>query len=315
MGPISRAEGRRHTVSRLMEMLRIAAARGAKLVVFPEAALTPFFPHWLIEANEELDTYFEAEMPNDGVQPLFDLAKSLGLAFCLGYGEKVVEGSRVRRFNTSLLIGQSGQIVGKYRKIHLPGYREYYPDHPFQNLEKRYFDVGDLGFPTWDTLGGRVGMCICNDRRWPETFRVMGLQGVELVLLGYNTPVHNPAMPHTDALANFHNHLSMQAGAYQNGTWVVGVAKAGMEEGVHQIGGSCIIAPSGEIVAQAITEDDEVVTAVCDLDHCRSYTENIFNFVAHRRPEHYGLITAPIPATRESRHPAEAGDATLAGKR
>ena len=79
-------------------------------------------------------------------------------------------------------------------------------------------------------------MCICNDRRWPETYRVMGLQSVELVLLGYNTPTHIPWEPVYDHLTAFHNHLSMQAGAYQNSTWVVGVAKAGIEEGCDLIG-------------------------------------------------------------------------------
>ena len=72
-------------------------------------------------------------------------------------------------------------------------------------------------------------MCICNDRRWPETYRVMGLQSVELVLLGYNTPTHVPWMPVYDHLTYFHNHLCMQSGAYQNSTWVVGIAKAGNE--------------------------------------------------------------------------------------
>ena len=131
---------------------------------------------------------------------------------------------------------------------------------------------------------------ICNDRRWPESYRVMGLQGVELIALGYNTPTHDPAMPHTDGLGNFHNHLVMQAGAYQNGTWVVGAAKAGLEEGVEMIGQSCIIAPSGEIVAQCSSLGDEVQVARCDLDLCTSYQQNIFNFARHRRPEHYRLI-------------------------
>ncbi len=135
-------------------------------------------------------------------------------------------------------------------------------------------------------------MMICNDRRWPEAYRVMGLQGVELIVLGYNTPVHNSAMPQTDDLGNFHNHLVMQAGAYQNGSWVVGVAKAGVEEGVDQIGQSCIIAPSGERVAQCTTLGDELQVARCDLDLCTSYKTSIFNFARHRRPEHYGLITA-----------------------
>jgi len=139
-------------------------------------------------------------------------------------------------------------------------------------------------------FGGRVGMMIRNDRRWPESYRVMGLQGVELIVLGYNTPVHNPAMPQTDDLGNFHNHLVMQSGAYQNGTFVVGVAKAGEEEGVDQIGQSCIIAPSGELMVQCTTLGDELQVARCDLDLCSSYKDGIFNFAKHRRPEHYRLI-------------------------
>jgi len=133
-------------------------------------------------------------------------------------------------------------------------------------------------------------MCICNDRRWPETYRVMGLQGVELVLLGYNTPVHHPPAPEHDALGNFHNALVMQAGAYQNGTWVVGVAKCGCEEGVDQIGGSVIVAPSGEIVAACATLGDELAIARCDLDLTKSYKNTVFNFARHREPHAYGLI-------------------------
>jgi predicted amidohydrolase len=294
MGPVQIDEPRKSAVARMIGLLEESVARGASLVAFPEAALTAFFPHWLIEADEELDGWFEAAMPNDEVAPLFDRARQLGVAFSFGYGELVQEDGHRRRFNTSVLVDASGEIVGKYRKIHLPGFTEVQADHPFENLEKRYFEVGDLGFRTWDVLGGRIGLCICNDRRWPETFRVLGLQGAELVLTGYNTPHHNPAMPETDHLAGFHNHLSMQAGAYQNGTWVVGVAKAGIEAGVHQIGGSCIIAPSGEIVALARTEGDEVITAQIDLDACTSYKTQMFNFAAHRRPEHYGAITQPI---------------------
>ena len=150
---------------------------------------------------------------------------------------------------------------------------------------------GDIGFPVWRTMGGIVGTAICNDRRWPETYRVMGLQGVEMVLLGYNTPEHNPPAPEHDPLSDFHNHLSMQAGAYQNGTWVVGVAKAGVEEGCMLIGGSAIIAPSGEIVAQAVSRDDELIVARCDFDRTVAYKTSIFNFAAHRRPEAYGPIT------------------------
>ncbi len=135
-----------------------------------------------------------------------------------------------------------------------------------------------------------MGMCICNDRRWPETWRVMGLQGVEMAVVGYNTPFHNPPAPEHDRLSYFHSQIVMQSAAYQNGTWIVAVAKAGREEGCDLIGGSCIIAPTGEIVAQCFTLGDELVTARADLDLGTSFKETIFNFELHRQPEQYRLI-------------------------
>jgi predicted amidohydrolase len=290
LGPIGRAESRGAVVKRLVGHLQEAKARGCDLVVFPELALTTFFPRWYFEDQREIDAFFEREMPGPETAPLFDEARRLGLAFCLGYAELAGEAGAPRRYNTAILVDAGGRVVGRYRKIHLPGHAEPEPWRPFQHLEKRYFDVGDLGFGVWRLLGGLVGMCICNDRRWPETYRVMGLQGAEMIVLGYNTPAHNPPAPEHDLLANFHNRLVMQAGAYQNGAWVVGVAKCGREEGVDQIGQSQIIAPSGETVAMAATLGDELVVARCDLDLGRSYRTTVFDFARHRRPEHYRLI-------------------------
>ena len=87
LGPIPRAQPRREVVARLVDLLRRAHRDGAELVVFPEAALTPFFPHWWIEDEDELDSYFERDMPNATVQPLFDAARELKVGFCLGYAE------------------------------------------------------------------------------------------------------------------------------------------------------------------------------------------------------------------------------------
>jgi len=291
LGPISRKEPRSSAVARMCKMMREAAANGAGLVVFPELALTTFFPRWFMKDQAEIDEFFETDMPNDSIQPLFDLATELNVGFYLGYAELAQEDGRTRRFNTSILVDGSGMMIGKYRKVHLPGHAEYEPWRPFQHLEKRYFESGNLGFPVFNGFGGRMGMCICNDRRWPETFRVMGLQGVEMVLLGYNTPAQYPPAPEHDHLQGFHNHLVMQAGAYQNGTWVVGVAKAGKEEECDLIGGSCIIAPTGEILAQCETLEDEVIVHECDFDRCREIQDNIFNFALHREPEAYRLIT------------------------
>src|SRR5262252_5171884 len=295
LGPIARADTRAHVVKRLLALLHEAKSRGAELVVFPELALTTFFPRWWIEDAAEIDAFFETEMPGPDTTALFDEARRLGLGFSLGYAEKTSDG---HRYNTSILVDAGGRIVLRYRKIHLPGHAEHEPWRPFQHLEKRYFEVGNLGFGVWRAFGGLIGMCICNDRRWPETYRVMGLQGVEMVLLGYNTPVHNPPAPEHDHLADFHNQLSMQAGAYQNGTWVVGVAKCGREEGCDMIGQSQIIAPSGETVAMCTTLGDELCVARCDLDLTRSYKDTVFNFARHRRPEHYRLIvdrTGAVP--------------------
>jgi len=290
-GPVHRTESRAQVVQRLIELLREGHARGCDLVVFTECALTAFFPHWYMTDEAEIDSYFETEMPSAVTKPLFAEAVRLGVGFHLGYAELAWGNGQKRHYNTAILVDKQGRIVGKYRKIHLPGWAEPQPNQPFQNLEKYYFDVGDLGFKVWRAFDGIVGMCICNDRRWPETYRVLGLQGVEMLVLGYNTPSVYPPIPSNEHLANFHNLLCMQSGAYQNATWVVGVAKAGEEEGVKQIGQTSIIAPSGEVVAMAMTLEDELVTAKCDLDQCTLYKKNIFNFAAHRRIEHYGLIT------------------------
>ena len=387
LGPIALKESRADVVVRLIALMRQARDTGCDLVVYPELALTTFFPRWFAEDRAEMDRFFETEMPGPQTQPLFDEAKHLlrlcrrssrqrdgGEHRCTGEGEahpaekrhRDLSPYRVRgtwpfdsalancmpairkwygtepprgmtcacagdalgsrpvaplqsahrrrtppdaagirhHFNTSIIVDKSGAIVAKYRKIHLPGHAEDESYRPFQHLEKRYFEPGDLGFGVWEVFGGRLGMCICNDRRWPETYRVMGLQGVEMILLGYNTPVHNPPTPEHDDLSLFHNQLVMQSGAYQNGTWVVGVAKAGPEEDVPMIAGTQIIAPSGQTVAEAATQGDELIFARCDLDLCNSYKANVFNFAKHREPASYRLIVE----TKGVVSPAEAQD-------
>ena len=293
-GPIQKDDGRQAVVARLKELMRQAKAENCDVVVFTELALTTFFPRYYEDDRARMDPWFESVMPNAAIQPLFDYAAENGIGFVFGYAELTPEG---RHFNTSILVDQSGAVVGKYRKVHLPGHAELESERRFQHLEKRYFEPGDLGFPVWRTLGGVMGMCICNDRRWPETFRVMGLQGVELVMLGYNTPTLNSLSDDETAETRMHhNHLCMQAGAYQNACWVVGVAKAGSEDGNDLMAGSCIIDPNGEIVAQAETTEDELIVHDCDLDACAFLKETTFKFEAHRRIEHYQLICSQAGA-------------------
>jgi N-carbamoyl-D-amino-acid hydrolase len=294
LGPIERADTRKDVLERMLVLLADAADRNCDLVVFPELALTTFFPRWYVADITEFDHFYETSMPGPETQPLFDEARRLGIGFCLGYAELTepdADGVR-HRYNTQILVERDGSVVARYRKVHLPGHEEHEPDRPFQHAERYYFEPGPEGFGVWRAFGGLVGMMICNDRRWSESYRVMGLQGVELILCGYNSPIHYPPDPSQDILQGFHNALVMQAGAYQNGTWVVGVAKGGIEEGVDSLAQSLIVAPSGQIVAQAFTAGDELITARCDLDWCARYQGTVFDFDRYRRPEMYTRITA-----------------------
>jgi predicted amidohydrolase len=297
MGPLQKADGREVAVSRMIDLMRQAASKGVELLVYPELALTTFFPRWYMEDQREVDSWFEREMPGPQTAPLFETARELGIAITFGYAELTPDG---QHFNTSILTNRKGEIVGKYRKVHLPGHDEFDTERAFQHLEKRYFQPGDLGFPVWRNEGVVMGMAICNDRRWPETYRCMGLQGVELVTLGYNTPSVNSQMS-SEGLEQrlFHSELSVQAGAYQNSTFVAAIAKAGVEDGHPLMGGSIIVDPNGFIVAKAQTEDDELIHATCDFEICAFGKSTIFDFARHRRIEHYGRITSQAGAVVE----------------
>jgi predicted amidohydrolase len=296
MGAIQKLDSREKVVVRMIALIDQAKDKGCDLVIFPELCLTTFFPRWYMEDQAEVDQWFETDMPNAATAPLFAAAKLAGIAVSFGYAELTPSG---QHFNTSILTDKFGNIVGKYRKTHLPGHKEYDAERAFQHLEKRYFLEGDTGFPVWKSQDAFMGMCICNDRRWPEAYRVMGLQGVELVMLGYNTPSVNSQMP-SEALDKrlYHSDLSMMAGAYQNSTWVVGIAKAGDEDGHPLMGGSVIVDPNGFVVARAETEVDELIVHACDMDACNFGKATIFDFERHRRIEHYELICSQTGVKR-----------------
>ena len=289
LGPIARDSSRADVVERLIALLHQASSHGVELLVYPELALTTFFPRWFVDDIATADHFYEREMPNEATQPLFNEARRLGIGFCLGYALLDDDG---HRWNVQTLVERDGSTVATFRKVHIPGHEHYEPDRPFQHAERYYFEPSPEGFGVWRAFGGLIGMMICNDRRWPESYREMGLQGVEMILCGYNTPIHYVPDPSQDILQGFHNALVMQSGAYQNGTWVVGVAKGGVEEGVDSLGQSMIVAPSGQIVAQALTTDDELIVARCDLDWCARYKNTLFDFDRYRRPEVYSRITS-----------------------
>ena len=194
LGPVQRHQSRAEVVERLITLLRDAHRHGVELVVYPELALTTFFPRWFVDDISEADHWYETSMPNADTQALFDEAKGLGVGFCLGYAwkETTADGA-VHRWNVQTLVERDGSVVATYKKTHIPGHEHHEPDRPFQHAERYYFEPSPEGFGVWQAFGGRIGMMICNDRRWPESYRVMGLQGVEMILCGYNTTSPIPA--------------------------------------------------------------------------------------------------------------------------
>ncbi len=164
LGPIARAESRSVVVGRLIEMMRQAHGMGCDLIVYPELALTTFFPRWYVDDIATADHWYERSMPNAATQPLFDEARRLGIGFCLGYALLDAAG---HRWNVQTLVERDGSIVATYKKSHIPGHETNEPDRPFQHAERYYFEPSPDGFGVWRAFGGLVGMMICNDRRWP----------------------------------------------------------------------------------------------------------------------------------------------------
>jgi predicted amidohydrolase len=305
MGPIHLTSKREETVSRMIALLQSASSLGAQVVLFPETALTTFFPRHLINSQEELDSYFEHSELHESAntKPLFDEAKKLGIDISVGYAERTPEG---KGYNTQVYYSaKKAAIIAKYRKIHLPGTKEPFEDpNAVNQLEKRYFEPGNLGFKAFrvpDVIEGVskkgsdeaapgkgdpiMGMIICNDRRWAESWRTYGLQGVEVVLCGYNTVgwapdlwgTRKPMTPQqAEEEALFHHKLVMQANSYMNSCFSISAAKAGLEDGKHDlIGGSCITSPEGHILAEAKGKGDEIVFAEIDLEDCRQGKEKV----------------------------------------
>jgi predicted amidohydrolase len=283
MGPNNEGTPRDAIVERMLGLLEQAVREDVEVLVYPEMALTTYFPK---KIRSDFDQFFETEVPPKALEPLLRRAAEARVAVHVGFCEK----AGGRYFNTALLTDRDGRLCGTFRKIHLPGTKA--PDGFAQVYEPYYFEHGDTGYRVWDCAGARVGIAICQDRRYPESYRALALQGAEIILIGYNTP--------GSALALELNDLCMRAGAYANACFVVGVAKAGVEDGVELIGGSCVINPVGRIIARAATTGDELVACRIDLDQMAPVRTR-WNFLGRRQPQHYGRLLDPVTAREPHR--------------
>jgi predicted amidohydrolase len=311
VGAVHMTSERKETMQRILKLLSEAASQGAQLVVFPEVAFTTFFPRHLFTNQEELDAFFEEGDDitlSENLKVFFDEVNNLGVDVYVGFAERTAEG---KSFNTCIYYsGKLGRVLSKYRKIHLPGTKEPFPDpNAINQLEKRYFEPGDLGFEAFRVPGlvpdslkkgteekatdGKgdpvIGMMICNDRRWPEAWRCYGLQGVELVLCGYNTtgwapdlwgtrPNMDPAFAEDES--KFHHKLCMESNSYMNSCFSISSARCGRDDGKYElVAGSSIVGPQGHTIVEAKTKGDEVIVAEIDLEDCRQGKEKVMFFL------------------------------------
>jgi predicted amidohydrolase len=276
MGPNNEGTSREEIVERMRALLDQAVVEGVEILAYPEMALTTYFPK---RVRDDFDQFFETEMRPKALAPLLQRAREARIACHVGFCEKA-DG---KDFNTALLTDRDGRLCGTFRKIHLPGTKA--ADGFAQVYEPYYFAHGDTGYRVFNVEGVVIGIAICQDRRYPESYRALALQGAELILIGYNTPI--------SALALDLNELCLRSGAYANLCFVVGVAKAGVEDGVELIGGSAIINPLGQVIAKAATTGDELIVSRFDLDQANPVRTR-WNFLGRRQPQHDGPLLQPV---------------------
>ena len=262
----------RKTLPRIEE----AAAKGAKIIGLQEMFTTKYFC-----INQDPKNFDLAEPIETGpsVTELAKAAKRLGIVIIAPLFE--ARGSEVYH-NTAAVIDADGTVLGKYRKMHIP------QDPGFE--EKFYFTPGDLGFRTWKTAHGDIGVLICWDQWYPEAARLTALGGAQILFyptaIGW-LPEEKAALGHAQ-----HNAWeTVQRGhGVANGCYVAATNRVGTEGRTQFWGQSFVSDPYGEIVARASVEKEEILLADCDLVKQREF-RRIWPFFRDRRIDAYGDLT------------------------
>ena len=262
-------------VKRLLRLIKHAAKQDVNIACTTELCLTPFFCKKLIRNND----YLFDTLPSPLIEPLTEEAKKNNIALILAYAEK----DGIKRYNSAMVFDTDGAVIGKYRKVHIPAYFPSNLPGGTGSYERLYFTPGDTGFPTFDLkeLGVRVAVQICYDRMFPEGYRILGLNGAEIVFNPTNYATYGQAYR-----INVWGRL-VQSRAYENGFFVCIPNKAGIEDDRENTGRSMIIHPfGGEILVTGSPDKEEVVVAEIDLDEVLEARKRI-PFWRDRRPNSY----------------------------
>lgn len=286
LGPAS--EDKAKTVARMVDLLDEAGRQGVKFLVFPELSLTPYFAG---AVREDAASFAEATFPSEETAPLIEAIKRNGITSVVPFAEAMPGGTL---FNSAALVGADGTELGRYRKMHIPGTTDLVEGRPIQILEKRYFKPGDLGFPAYESEIGSVGMAICYDRRFPETFRCLALSGAEIYAVVFNTP-YNDAEENAQARSIEAHELAVRAAARYNGLPAIAAGKAGVEGGLPFIGASSVISHTGDVLARSTSDGDDLVVAEVDFTAAGKARADL-RLDINRRPDQYDAIRAEYTA-------------------
>jgi len=262
-------------LERAEQLIRRAASQGANVILIQELFETPYF------CQDQLPDFFALARPvegNEGIVKFQSLARELGVVLPFSFFER----DNQAYFNSVAMIDAGGEMLGVYRKTHIPdgvGYQEKY-----------YFNPGDTGFRVWKTKFGQVGLGICWDQWFPETARCLVLGGAEILL--YPTAIGNePQFPDWDS--RDHWQRAMQGHAASNMVPLVASNRIGAEKGKNSemtfYGSSFIADETGAKVAEADRTSETVLTHTFDLDAIRNQRAQ-WGFFRDRRPEHYGAL-------------------------
>jgi len=263
-------------IAKAKAMVKRAAGEGARIVLLPELFETPYF------CQDQSVEHFALAQPFKGntlITEFADLAKELAVVLPLSFFER----ARNAHYNALAMIDADGQVLGRYRKSHIPDGPGY--------QEKFYFHPGDSGFKTWQTRYAKIGSAICWDQWFPESARIMALQGADAIF--YPTAIGSEPPPAPPVDSRDHWRRVMQGHAAANYLPVVAANRIGVEQGatgdLRFYGSSFIAGPTGEIVAELSRDEEGIILGSFDFAAIEKARAS-WGLFRDRRPDLYGAI-------------------------
>ncbi|MEK6877635.1 MAG: agmatine deiminase family protein, partial [Thermoproteota archaeon] len=261
-----------NTVSKIRE----AASKGAKIICLQELYRSKYFP-----IDEKIDVTKLAEpIPGETTIALSDLAKELNVIIIA----PIFEADSGKHYNTAVVIGSDGTIMGTYRKMHIPHDPFFY--------EKNYFDTGDSGYQVFRVGNISFGVLICYDQWFPEAARTLALQGADIIFypsaIGY---LEGDPMSQDDWHYSWEN--IQRSHAIANGIHVASINRVGTEGNIKFWGASFVCDAFGRMIKRASTEHEEVLIATLDLSQNKRIQDG-WGFLRNRLPATYDMLTSRV---------------------